>query len=308
MALWAIADLHLSLARPDRRERYAARWRDHADKIEAQWREAVARDDLVLLPGDLSMARNHRDLQPDLAWIDRLPGTKILSPGNHDAWWNGAESIRPMLRRSMMAVGGDAISTHGVVVCGTLGAPVLDLDDPPDPSQIAASDRELAELDRAMSARFEDQASRRAALRPLALPAVRPAPPTRPLHRAIRGRRGHGLRLWAYRRSDPGAVVAGRPGGRSRDPLPLRRRRRHRLPPAPARPAPGCFAKIAGSSRRVAGRKCKNLYYYPLPADCYLLPDAVRTAGSFLRWTMPGSLSVWSNMVRIRVFARSLVR
>ena len=60
MALWAIADLHLSIARPDRRERYAARWRDHADKIQSQWREAVGPDDLVLLPGDLSMARNHR--------------------------------------------------------------------------------------------------------------------------------------------------------------------------------------------------------------------------------------------------------
>lgn len=150
MALWAIADLHLSLARPDRRERYAARWRDHADKIEAQWRQAVGRDDLVLLPGDLSMARNHRDLQPDLAWIDRLPGTKVLSPGNHDAWWNGVETIRPMLRRSMLAVGGDAVSIRGAVVCGTLGAPVLDPEETPDPSQLAASEKELAELDKAL--------------------------------------------------------------------------------------------------------------------------------------------------------------
>jgi uncharacterized protein len=149
MAVWAIADLHLSLARPDRRERYAARWRDHASKIEAHWREAVHRDDLVLLPGDLSMARNHRDLQPDLAWIDRLPGTKILAPGNHDAWWNGIEAIRPMLRRSMLAVGGDAVATHGVVVCGTLGAPVLDAD-APEPAELAASEKELAELDRAL--------------------------------------------------------------------------------------------------------------------------------------------------------------
>ncbi len=150
MAVWAIADLHLSLARPDRRERYAARWRDHADKIEAQWRETVRRDDLVLLPGDLSMARNHRDLQPDFAWIDRLPGTKILTPGNHDAWWNGAEAIRPMLRRTMLAVGGDAVSTHGAVICGTLGAPVLDGDSEAEPAELAASEKELTALDAAL--------------------------------------------------------------------------------------------------------------------------------------------------------------
>jgi len=148
MAIWAIADLHLSLARPDRRERHAARWRDHAGRIERQWREAVGRDDLVLLPGDLSMARNHRDLQPDLAWIERLPGIKVLAPGNHDAWWNGAETIRPMLRRTMLAVGGDAVATGGVVVCGTLGAPVLGED--AEPSRVAASDRELLALDRAL--------------------------------------------------------------------------------------------------------------------------------------------------------------
>ncbi len=149
MAIWAIADLHLSLARPDRRERYAARWRDHADQIERQWRASVARDDLVLLPGDLSMARNHREVQPDLAWIDALPGTKVLSSGNHDGWWNKVEAIRPMLRPSLLAVGGDALATHGVIVCGTLGSPVL-ADDEANPDHLAAEDRQLLALDRAL--------------------------------------------------------------------------------------------------------------------------------------------------------------
>jgi predicted phosphohydrolase len=125
MNVWAIADLHLSFARPFRRERYAARWRDHAANIEQNWRAVVGPNDLVLLPGDLSMARNHRDIQPDLAWLDRLPGTKVLAPGNHDQWWNGAAAIRPMLRRSLLAVDGDAVATHGVVVCGTTGYPVI---------------------------------------------------------------------------------------------------------------------------------------------------------------------------------------
>src|SRR5207244_2855939 len=111
---------------------------DHAEKVAAGWRAAVGPADLVLLPGDLSMARNHRDLQPDLVWLDRLPGTKVLAAGNHDAWWNGVDNVRPMLRRSLLAVGGDAVATHGAVVCGTRGAPALP--DDPTPEQQAESD------------------------------------------------------------------------------------------------------------------------------------------------------------------------
>lgn len=150
MTIWGIADLHLSFAKPDRRERYAARWLDHAAKIETEWRTVVRSDDLVLLPGDFSMAVNHRDLQPDFAWLDRLPGTKVLSPGNHDRWWNTVEAIRPMLRHTMLAVEGDAIRTHGVIVCGARGVPAH-LDDE-TPAQGLASDRELALLDQALSA------------------------------------------------------------------------------------------------------------------------------------------------------------
>lgn len=150
MSVWSIADLHLSFARPERRERYAERWRDHAIRIEREWRAVVKPSDLVLLPGDLSMARNHRDLQADLEWLDRLPGTKVLSAGNHDVWWNGVEKIRPMLRRSLLAVGGDAVATHGVIVCGTLGSAVLS--EEALPAHRAASDRELEALDAALAA------------------------------------------------------------------------------------------------------------------------------------------------------------
>lgn len=150
MSVWAIADLHLSFARPDRRERYAERWRDHAAKIEREWRTVVRPADVVLLPGDISMARNHRDLQPDLLWLDRLPGTKVISAGNHDLWWNGVDKIRPMLRKSLLAVGGDAVATHGIIVCGTLGTPVLA--DDPAAEHVAATERELSALDRALEA------------------------------------------------------------------------------------------------------------------------------------------------------------
>ncbi|WP_165222192.1 metallophosphoesterase [Aquisphaera insulae] len=148
MDIWAIADLHLSFARPERRERYAARWRNHVARVESSWRENVGPRDIVLLPGDLSMARNHREVQADLAWLAQLPGRKVLSAGNHDTWWNGAEQVRPILRTSIRAVGGDAIEIDGVIICGSRGAPAPWPDDPPE--QRVLADHELGELERAL--------------------------------------------------------------------------------------------------------------------------------------------------------------
>jgi predicted phosphohydrolase len=152
MRVWAIADLHLSFGRPDRPNRRSLRWRDHAARIERAWRETVGHDDLVLLPGDLSMAGNHREVQDDLAWIDRLPGTKVLAPGNHDRWWNSAAGVRPLLRASELAVDGDAVATCGAVVCGTRGAPVPRDPEAPTAAERTASERALAALDEALAA------------------------------------------------------------------------------------------------------------------------------------------------------------
>lgn len=148
MAIWAIADLHLSQARVDRRERFAARWKDHSRQIATNWMQSVQPQDVVLLPGDLSTARNHREVQPDLDWLDRLPGTKVLSAGNHDAWWNGVDQIRPMLRHSMLAVDGNAVSTHGVIFCGSLGAAVAE---DHDAGLDATSQKEFQKLAQALS-------------------------------------------------------------------------------------------------------------------------------------------------------------
>jgi predicted phosphohydrolase len=148
MSVWAISDLHLSFGKPERRDRFAGRWRDHAARIERGWREVVRPGDIVLLPGDLSMARNHREVQPDLEWLGALPGTKVLAPGNHDRWWNGAEPVRKILRRGMIAVDGDAAEVDGILVCGLRGAPPPS-DETSDADRLAA-DCELHALDAAL--------------------------------------------------------------------------------------------------------------------------------------------------------------
>jgi predicted phosphohydrolase len=148
MNIWGISDLHLSFAQPQRRDRYAGRWRDHAAKIERNWIEVVGPNDLVLIPGDLSMAKNHRDLQADLHWLDRLPGTKVLSRGNHDHWWNDSHAIRRMLRRSQFAVHRSASAIQDVIVCGSIGAALPRSD--PTLDEAADIEREQASFDRAL--------------------------------------------------------------------------------------------------------------------------------------------------------------
>jgi predicted phosphohydrolase len=148
MSVWAISDLHLSFAHPDQRARYAERWRDHAERIEKNWRETVGPQDIVLMPGDISMARTHRDLQPDVEWIHRLPGIKVLAPGNHDHWWNQVETIRRILRPSIRAVDGNAIALEGAVICGAMGTAVPQ-EDVPSPRHHNVNDQ-LARINTAL--------------------------------------------------------------------------------------------------------------------------------------------------------------
>lgn len=142
MTVWGISDLHLALGvAPDVRRRSGAV--DHSSRVERQWRAIVAPEDLVLMPGDLSIARDHREIQPDLEWLQRLPGRKVLSPGNHDRWWNRVEAVRRLLRPGSFAVDGDAITLDGMILCGCLGSPVGSIDQP-DPPIPLALERTLA--------------------------------------------------------------------------------------------------------------------------------------------------------------------
>lgn len=148
--LWAIADLHLPGAGLPATIAVSPSGGDPRPKLDASWRKLVGSDDIVLIPGDISQAQRHRDVQADLAWLDRLPGRKVLSPGNHDRWWNRVEAIRPMLRRSLHAVEGDALRLGGIIVCGARGAPVPD--ETTRPEARTTYDREMAALSRALDA------------------------------------------------------------------------------------------------------------------------------------------------------------
>ncbi len=89
MRLFAIADLHLSLSTDKPMDIFGARWENHHEKLAKNWCGLVKKEDVVLIPGDVSWAMNLREAEADLRFLHELPGEKILLRGNHDFWWQG---------------------------------------------------------------------------------------------------------------------------------------------------------------------------------------------------------------------------
>ena len=143
--LYAIADLHLSLDGSKPMDVFGALWRDHPRRIADAWDAAVAPDDVVLLPGDLSWATSLEAAALDLRWIGERPGRKILLRGNHDGWWSSASKVRRALPPRCEILQNDAIDLGGAVLVGARGwtAP----DDPrATPEDGAVFRRELERL------------------------------------------------------------------------------------------------------------------------------------------------------------------
>ena len=104
MALYAIADLHLSMSEGVDKpmDIYGGAWVDHENRLRENWLAEIGPEDTVLIPGDISWALYLRDAMADLAWIDSLPGTKLLLRGNHDPWWSSMAKMRGLLRASSL--------------------------------------------------------------------------------------------------------------------------------------------------------------------------------------------------------------
>ncbi len=121
MKLFAIADLHLDSGGSKPMDVFGAQWTGHFEKISRDWQERVGKDDLVMIPGDISWAMQLSEALPDIEAVGRLPGLKVLTRGNHDFWWSGIGRLRSVLPEGMYAVQNDALRFGDVTVCGTRG-------------------------------------------------------------------------------------------------------------------------------------------------------------------------------------------
>jgi hypothetical protein len=107
---------------------FGEHWRDHAVHIDRAWRERVAPEDVVCVPGDLSWALRLAEAEGELAWLGELPGRKVLVKGNHDYWWASVSKVRGALPPGVFALQNDALLLDGVAFGGARGwvDPALD--------------------------------------------------------------------------------------------------------------------------------------------------------------------------------------
>jgi predicted phosphohydrolase len=142
---FAIADLHLSASGAKPMDVFGVQWKNHPSRIASAWDAAVAPGDAVLLPGDLSWARDLDEARGDLAWIGERPGVKFLLRGNHDGWWGSVAKVRRALPEGCYALQNDAFDLGAAVLVGARGWTA-----PDDPMAVPADapifTRELAHL------------------------------------------------------------------------------------------------------------------------------------------------------------------
>jgi len=120
MTIWALGDLHLARGVPGKEmDIFGPAWEGYGEKIEKNWCSLVSSDDLVLLPGDISWGMRKEEVAPDLAWIDSLPGTKVMIRGNHDYWWGSFAQVQHMLPPSIHAIQHTSFVWKDVAITGT---------------------------------------------------------------------------------------------------------------------------------------------------------------------------------------------
>ena len=125
MAIFSIADLHLSLSTPKPMDVFGSRWQGYMEKIEKNWRAVVKDGDVVVIPGDVSWAMRLSETEADFRFIDSLPGEKIIGKGNHDLWWTSVSKMETFLSgagiTSIRFLHNNAYLVGGTVIAGTRG-------------------------------------------------------------------------------------------------------------------------------------------------------------------------------------------
>lgn len=92
MALYAIGDTHLSLSVNKPMDVFGGGWEGYVDKL-SEGLGVLKEEDTLVLCGDISWGMSLEEARADFAFLDALPGRKLILKGNHDFWWNTASKM-----------------------------------------------------------------------------------------------------------------------------------------------------------------------------------------------------------------------
>ncbi len=125
MALYAIADLHLSLGCDKPMDVFPG-WHGYVDRLKEQWLATVTDDDVVVIAGDISWGMSLPQALADFRFLNDLPGRKLLLKGNHDYWWETRRKMDAFFEQHQLStltiVHNDCYPLgDGRAVCGTRG-------------------------------------------------------------------------------------------------------------------------------------------------------------------------------------------
>jgi Predicted phosphohydrolase len=124
MALYTIGDLHLSLAKEKPMDVFGDHWQNHSEKLRESFSH-LKENDLTVLCGDLSWGMSLEETAPDFAFVDALPGRKLILKGNHDYWWTTAAKTKRFFAEkgieSIDILHNNAFAFGEYAICGTRG-------------------------------------------------------------------------------------------------------------------------------------------------------------------------------------------
>ena len=134
MALYAIGDLHLCLGAPKPMDIFGGAWVGYMDKLK-DGLSVIRPEDTTVLLGDLSWALDLSGAKADFAWINAIPGRKIILKGNHDYWWSTAAKFRKFCEENgfenLNLLNNNCYEYEGTAICGTRGW-LFDVGEPHD--------------------------------------------------------------------------------------------------------------------------------------------------------------------------------
>ena len=100
-------------------------WDNYVSRLQENWMAAVKEEDAVVLGGDLSWAMKLSDSRADFAFINQLPGRKLIIKGNHDLWWESVTKMRRFFSENEFEtldfIHNNAAAVEGIALCGTRG-------------------------------------------------------------------------------------------------------------------------------------------------------------------------------------------